>query len=61
MFFCFGNFYGVGEMDEKTKQKICIKFCCKTGKSAAETLELLKQAFRDHAFGKSAVCMGYAR
>jgi hypothetical protein len=39
------------------EQRICIKFCCKIGKLAAE---LLKGDFRDNTFGKSAVCRWYA-
>lgn len=33
-------------MDEKT-ERVCVKFCFKTGKSASETYELLQTAFGD--------------
>jgi hypothetical protein len=32
-------------MDGKIKQHVCIKFCMKLGKSATETLEMLREAF----------------
>jgi hypothetical protein len=31
-------------MDGKIKQRVCIKFCIKLGKSATETLEILREA-----------------
>jgi hypothetical protein len=32
-------------MDSKMDQHVCIKFCVKLGKSAAETLEVVFEAF----------------
>jgi hypothetical protein len=36
-------------MDGKMKQRVCIKFCVKLGKSATETLEMLREAFVEHS------------
>jgi hypothetical protein len=33
------------------EQRICIKFCFKSGKTAAETHKMLKEAFGDNALG----------
>jgi hypothetical protein len=42
-------------MDGKIEQHVCIKFCVKLSKSAAETLELLWDAFREHSLNWTAV------
>ncbi|UYV64570.1 hypothetical protein LAZ67_3001201 [Cordylochernes scorpioides] len=39
-------------MDRKFEQRICIKFCYKIGKSASETLDLLKLAFGNENVNK---------
>jgi hypothetical protein len=36
-------------MDGKIEQCVCIKFCVKLSKSAAETLEMLHEAFGEHS------------
>jgi hypothetical protein len=36
-------------MDGKIKQRVCIKFCVKLGKSATETLEMYREAFGEHS------------
>jgi hypothetical protein len=36
-------------MDGKFEQRVCIKFCVKLGKSATETLEILREAFGEHS------------
>jgi hypothetical protein len=36
-------------MDSKIEQRVCIKFCVKLGKSATETLEMLREAFGEHS------------
>jgi hypothetical protein len=33
----------------KIEQRVCYKFCVKLGKSAAETLEMLREAFGEHS------------
>jgi hypothetical protein len=33
-------------MDGKIKQRVCIKFCVKLGKSATETLDMLHETWR---------------
>jgi hypothetical protein len=42
-------------MDEKFKQRVCIKFCVKLGKSTTETPELLSEAFREHSLSRTEV------
>jgi hypothetical protein len=39
----------------KIKQRVCIKFCMKLGKSATETPEMLREAFREHSLSRTAV------
>jgi hypothetical protein len=36
-------------VDGKIEQRVCIKFCVKLGKSATETLEMLREAFGEHS------------
>jgi hypothetical protein len=43
-------------MDGKMEQRVCIKFCVRLGKSAAETLEMLHEAFGKHSLSRAAVC-----
>jgi hypothetical protein len=40
-------------MDGKIEQRVCIKFCVKLGKSSAESLEVLCEAFGEHSEGHS--------
>jgi hypothetical protein len=42
-------------MDGKIEQRVCIKFCMKIGKSATETLEMLREAFGEHSLSRTAV------
>jgi hypothetical protein len=42
-------------MDAKIKQRVCITFWVKLGKSATETLEILCEAFRKHSLSWTAV------
>jgi hypothetical protein len=42
-------------MDGKIEQCVCIKFCVKLGKSAAETLEMLCETFGEHSLSRTAV------
>jgi hypothetical protein len=37
-------------MDGKIEQGICIKFCVKISESVTDTLEVLREAFREHSF-----------
>jgi [histone H3]-lysine36 N-dimethyltransferase SETMAR len=48
-------------MDRKIEQRICIKFCYKIGKSASETLNLLKVAFGIENVNKSSTFRWYSR
>jgi hypothetical protein len=36
-------------MDGKIEQRVCIKVYVKLGKSATETLEMLREAFEEHS------------
>jgi hypothetical protein len=42
-------------MDGKIEQRIFNKFCMKLGKSAIETLEMLREAFGDHSLSWTVV------
>jgi hypothetical protein len=42
-------------MDGKIEQHACINFCVKLGKSATETLEMLREAFGEHSSSQTAV------
>jgi hypothetical protein len=42
-------------MDGKIEQRVCIKFCMKLGKSATETLEMLREASGEHSLSRTAV------
>jgi hypothetical protein len=48
-------------MDGKIKQRVCIKFCVKLGKSANETFEMLHEAFGEHSLSWTAVLVWYSR
>ncbi|UYV77230.1 hypothetical protein LAZ67_15000186 [Cordylochernes scorpioides] len=45
----------------KFKQRICIKFCYKIGKSASETLDLLKLAFGNENVNKPTAFRWFSR
>jgi len=40
-------------MAEVDKQRVCIKFCVRLGKTGSETFEMLKQAFGDLCMHRS--------
>jgi hypothetical protein len=42
-------------MARKIEQRVCITYFVKLGKSAAETLEKLREAFGEHSFSRTAV------
>jgi hypothetical protein len=42
-------------MDGKMEQHVCIKFCVKFGKSATQSLEMLRGAFGKHSLSRTAV------
>jgi hypothetical protein len=42
-------------MNGKIEQCVCIMFCVKLGKSATETLEMLREAFGQHSLSHTAV------
>jgi hypothetical protein len=42
-------------MDGKIEQRVCMKFCVKLGKSATETLEMLREAFVEHSLSWTVV------
>jgi hypothetical protein len=48
-------------MDDKFKQRVAIKFCVKLGKSATETLEMLREAFGEHSLSQTAVFECHSR
>ena len=41
------------EMAGVKEQRICIKFCCKLNKTAAETHQMLKEAFGEQALSQA--------
>jgi hypothetical protein len=48
-------------MDVLKKQRVCIKFCQKHGKTATETYEMLQQAFGETALSRSKAFEWYSR
>ena len=50
---CLGQFvnFVISKMEDVKEQCVCIKFCVKLEKNAAETHKMLKQAFGDNALG----------
>jgi hypothetical protein len=48
-------------MDGKIEQRVCIKFCVKTGKSAKENLEMFREAFGEHSLRRTAVLEWHSR
>jgi transposase len=48
-------------MDDHTEQRVCVKFCLLLEKTAAETIVMLQQAFKDVAFGISQVYEWFSR
>jgi hypothetical protein len=42
-------------MYEKMEQRVCMKFCVKLRKSAAEILEMLREAFGEHSLSRATV------
>jgi hypothetical protein len=47
--------------DSKIEQRVCIKFCVKLGKSATDTLEMLREAFGEHSLSRKAVFKWHSR
>jgi hypothetical protein len=48
-------------MDGKIEQRVCTKFCMKLVTSAAETLEMLSEAFGEHSLSLTAVFEWHSR
>jgi hypothetical protein len=48
-------------MGGKIELCVCMKFCVKIGKSAAETPEMLCEAFGDHSLSRTAVLEWHSR
>jgi transposase len=42
-------------MDTAEEQRACIKFCVKNGKTGAETLQMLRNAFSDDCLSQAVV------
>jgi hypothetical protein len=47
--------FAVGRMDVRFEQRVTIKFCVKLGKTAAEILQLLRDAYGDEALSRAQV------
>jgi len=47
-------------MDQRKKQRVCIKFCAILGKSAKKTLTMIQQAFGDQSLSRAQVFQLYA-
>jgi hypothetical protein len=45
-------------MDGKIERRVCIKFLVKLGKSATETLQMLRETPGKHSFSRSSVLNG---
>jgi hypothetical protein len=46
-------------MERTVEQRYAVKFCCKLGKSALKTFELIKQAYEDDALSRTRVFEGH--
>jgi len=42
-------------MADNKQQRVCVKFCFLSGKSAAETVLMLQEAFKEEALSKTQV------
>jgi hypothetical protein len=64
-YFCTSAFsascFVLSAMDSKIEQRVCIKFRVKLGKSATETLEMLREAFGEHSLSRTAVFEWHSR
>jgi hypothetical protein len=45
----------------KILQSVCIKFCVNIGKSATESIEILREAFGEHYLSRTAVFEWHSR
>jgi hypothetical protein len=52
------QFFAPTEMADFKEQRICIKFCFKLKKTAAETHRMLKEAFGDNSITKAKLFCG---
>jgi len=43
------------------KERVCIKFCFLLGKTAAETVTMLREAFKEEALGQARVYEWFSR
>jgi hypothetical protein len=48
-------------MDGKIEQRICIKLFVKLGKSATETLEMIRETSGEHSLERTAVFQWHSR
>jgi len=48
-------------MDQRKEQQVCIRFCANLGKSAAETLTMIQQAFGDQGLSHAQVFQWHAQ
>jgi len=48
-------------MADNKEQRVCMKFCFLLGKSAAETVLMLQEAFKEEALIKTQVYKWYSR
>jgi len=48
-------------MADNKEQTVCAKFCFLLGKSAAETVLMLQEAFKEETLSKTQVCEWYSR
>jgi hypothetical protein len=48
-------------MDGKIEQRVCIKFSVKLGKSAKESLKMLREDFGEHSLSRAAVFEWHSR
>jgi hypothetical protein len=60
-YFYTSAFSTLAAMDGKIKQRVCIKFCVKLGKSSTETLQMLREAFGEHSLSQTAVFEWHSR
>ena len=58
---CLLQSWAIFMIPDNKEQRVCVKFCFLLGKSAAETVLMLQEAFEEEALSKTQVYKWYSR